>query len=340
MIGETMARPLDSILGEKLQSAHSIGRLYSPISESERRGLRRRIKTGTVTSPYKKLYALRSQWEQMQRPEQYRAIIHTLAELYPTWTFCSFSAAALYGLEVPYSEMNRIHIASDCSRCSHNLVYHHRRVSTTVRVNGILCDSIEQAVFDCIRSSQFHYALAIADSTLRLLSVEADEMIKRLKTHCKGRHGMDYVKDVLSYANPKAENGGESYARAVMIENGVMLPELQVEHYDPLTKTTYRDDFEWKLKSGIVAGELDGIKKYTRIAIERGKTIEQVLLEERQRESRLRNQGLTFARFTFEQIRKVTPFLHILDSCGIPRIGINPRAPKATIASKEIQPRR
>ena len=38
-----------------------------------------------------------------------------------------------------------------------------------------------------------------------------------------------------------------------MIENGVMLPKLQVEHYDPVTKTKYRDDFEWELKTGNVA---------------------------------------------------------------------------------------
>ena len=89
-----------------------------------------------------------------------------------------------------------------------------------------------------------------------------------------------------------------------MIENGVMLPKLQVEHYDPVTRTKYRDDFEWELKTGNVAGELDGNKKYTLIAKNRGATIEQVLLEERQRESKLRNQGLKFARFTFDQIRQ------------------------------------
>ena len=335
-----MTRSLETLLIAKLQSALAKGRLYAPESESERRGLRRRMAKGTVASPYKGLYTVKDQWERIQKREQYRIIIDTIAELYPTWTFCSYSAAVLYGLEVPYSEMKCIHIAAACSRQSHSLVYHHNKIEKISIVHGIRCDSIEQTICDCIRCSEFHYALAIADSALRILKLDTTEMVERISSKCKGMHGMAYVRDVFSYADPKAENGGESYARAVMIENGVMIPELQVEYYDPLTKTTYRDDFEWKLANGTIAGELDGMKKYTRIATQRGKSITQVLLEERQRESRLRNQGLTFARFTFDQVRNVAPFLEILDSCGVPRIGTNTRAPKLKSRSKGIKMRK
>jgi len=235
--------------------------------------------------------------------------------------------------------MNLVHIAATCSRRTNDLVYHHMKIDSPENVDGVKCDSIEGTVLECVRKSDFRYALAVADSSLRLLRRNAKEMIERIETKCKGRHGIAYVKEVFGHANSRAENGGESYARAVMIENGVMLPKLQVEHYDPVTKTKYRDDFEWELKTGNVAGELDGNKKYTLIAKNRGVTIEQVLLEERQRESRLRNQGLKFARFTFDQIRHVSSFLDILDSCGIPRIGINPRAPKPPAKRREIASR-
>lgn len=334
-----MPRSLEAILVRKLTDAFSNGKLYAPKTDSERRGLKRRVRKGTVTSPYKGLYALKDQWAEAEKPQQYKMIIATLAELYPSWVFCSFSAASMQGLEVPFTEMNRIHIATTCSRRTHGLVCHHMKINEHVTVNGVKCASVESSVFECIRNSDFKYALAVADSALRLLKLNANEMIDRLATKCKGKHGMAYVKDVFSHANSKAENGGESYARAVMIENGVMLPKLQVEHYDQVTKTKYRDDFEWELKTGNVAGELDGNKKYTLIAKERGLTIEQVLLEERQRESRLRNQGLKFARFSFDQLRNVAPFLDILDACGIPRIGTNPRAPKPPTKRRTITQR-
>lgn len=334
-----MPRSLETTLIKKIADAFSSGKLYTPKTDSERRGLKRRVLKGTVATPYKGLYALTEQWVDMEKPQQYKMIIKTLAELYPNWVFCSFSAAVLHGLEVPFTEMNLVHIAATCSRRTNDLVYHHMKIDSPENVDGVKCDSIEGTVLECVRKSDFRYALAVADSSLRLLRRNAKEIIERIETKCKGRHGIAYVKEVFGHANSRAENGGESYARAVMIENGVMLPKLQVEHYDPVTKTKYRDDFEWELKTGNVTGELDGNKKYTLIAKDRGVTIEQVLLEERQRESRLRNQGLRFARFTFDQIRHVSSFLDILDSCGIPRIGINPRAPKPPAKRREIASR-
>lgn len=335
-----MPRSLEAVIKQKLKAAFLKGMLYSPKTDSERRALKRRVVKGTVVSPYKGLYALKEQWTGVEKRQGYKAIIATLAELHPDWVFCSFSAAAIYELEVPYKEMDYVHIAATCSRCSHTLVCHHMSAGECATIDGIKCDALESAVHDCVRSSTFRYALAIADSSLRALGLGKDEMVERIKRRCKGRHGMDYVAQVFSYADGRAENGGESYARAVMIENGVMMPQLQVEHYDPVTDTNYREDFEWELKTGNVAGELDGYRKYTRIAQEQGKTVDQVLLEERQRESRLRNQGIQFARFSFDQLRNVTPFLDILDACGIPRTGVNNRAPKMPEGRRTIKKRK
>ena len=106
-----MPRSLEAVLVRKLTDAFSNGKLYAPKTDSERRGLKRRVRKGTVMSPYKGLYALKDQWAEAEKSQQYKMIIATLAELYPSWVFCSFSAASMQGLEVPFTEMlSLIHI--------------------------------------------------------------------------------------------------------------------------------------------------------------------------------------------------------------------------------------
>lgn len=71
------------------------------------------------------------------------------------------------------------------------------------------------------------------------------------------------LRRLCELADKKSENGGESFARAQMIELGFMIPELQHEFVIPGAGKSYRTDFLWKLPSGaLIVGELDGHGKY------------------------------------------------------------------------------
>ncbi len=59
----------------------------------------------------------------------------------------------------------------------------------------------------------------------------------------KGRRGIVAVRDLLQYADGRAESGMESEARLVMIDYGVPMPELQYEIHGP--DETWRVDFAW-----------------------------------------------------------------------------------------------
>lgn len=323
-----MAGTYDDKLNKLLQESLQNGLLYAPSGYAERRALERRAEAGMIASPFKGLYAPTEEWRAMQAARRYRTLLSSIARIHPNWVFCSFSAASIHGLEIAITNMNKVHIASTSSRTNGMVVRHHLRGITPVQVGNIACAPLESTMIDCIRECDFRCALAIADSALRAASASVRDVTRNVLEMCRSSNAREYAVDVLSYADGRAENGGESYARAVMIEQGVMVPQLQVEHYDPITQTRYRDDFEWNLASGRVAGELDGKQKYESIALEQGRTIDDVILAERQRESRLRNQGIRFARFTFDQVRRVAPFLEIIDMCGIPRIGENHRIPR------------
>lgn len=71
------------------------------------------------------------------------------------------------------------------------------------------------------------------------------------------------METLVNYANPKSENGGESLARAIMLELGFVEPELQHEFPNPNhPQSPYRADFMWKVNGKIIVGEFDGTDKY------------------------------------------------------------------------------
>lgn len=313
---------------EAVEGAARSGLLYTPTSRSLERALARLRAAGVVVRPHRGLYAPSATWEALNVRERYMMWLRSLSRRHPDWVFCSHSAAAAYGVELPHRAMGAIHIVASRTTRDGDICRHHIKAAAADERDGIKVTAFAHAVGSSIVQLDFPYALGVADSALRVADCTGAHLLRSMFDQMKGTCRREYLADVLSYADSRSENGGESYARAIMIEQGVMLPELQVEHIDPISGKRYRVDYEWELANGVVCGELDGAEKYSRIARRRGRSIEDVLREERQRESRLRNQGMRFARFTFDQVREVDPFLAILDSCGIPRIGSNPRAPR------------
>ncbi|MBR1828943.1 MAG: hypothetical protein IJ781_05465, partial [Atopobiaceae bacterium] len=124
----------------------------------------------------------------------------------------------------------------------------------------------------------------------------------------------------VRYADPLAANGGESVARAVMIEQGFMIPELQAEVTDPLDPSqTYYVDYRWQLEGGDVIGELDGRDKYVLPEMMGGRDTLGVVIDERHRESRLTVPGTKVLRFSFRDVMDVERFVSLLELYGIPR---------------------
>lgn len=123
------------------------------------------------------------------------------------------------------------------------------------------------------------------------------------------------------YANPLAENGGESMARGTMIELGYEVPELQVEVPNPLDDNhPFRVDFMWQRRdASLVIGELDGMDKYIEPEMCKGRTSVEVMSAERVRESRLTIAGARVMRFHFDDVLDRTGFASILDVFGVPK---------------------
>lgn len=276
-----------------------------------------------MVCPHTGLYTHVGTWEDMEPDARQIHLIRSLARQHPDWIFCGPSAALLHGLFVSFADLHVVHIIGPCKRGSGMVLRHHRRELPVEVVNGIRVTKLDQTTFDCMRSMPFRRALGIADSYLAQTGLDVDGTIKRIGVQHRGKRRIRSVREVLSHANPLAENGGESYARAVMIEEGVMLPRLQVPFRVKGRAEPYRVDFLWEIRVGsriiYVAGELDGLGKWMKPELMGGRDFYRVKRDESNRESDLTSLGLQVARFTIDDCMAVEPLLARLRRFRIPR---------------------
>ena len=298
------------------------------VAESHAEGeLLRRLRTqGEVVSPCRGVYA---------RAESYRAatcrirtyrLIRALGRAHPTWVFCCYSAAVMHGLQVPYALLDKVHVIStgndgaDGRIARHDM---HAEGGEVTSIFGVRVTSLRKTLIDCLCASTFSQGLPIADSALHWGLVGKEEMIGWLHEDGRRRRGVRQARETAAWADGRSENGGESVARATMIELGFEVPELQVELFDPMEPNNpKRGDFGWRLNDGRwIIGELDGLEKYRG----RGGTAGAVdaairaMARERRREAHINLTNATVVRFSMDEVRDTSYFERLLASAGVPR---------------------
>lgn len=314
------------------RKAERNGLLARPLGKSARKACERLRDTGLLVSPFTGFY-LRAEYDRDLTPRsRILALIRTVAQLHPDWIFCSFSAAVVYGLQVPHALLGRLHLATPPNGNRHRLAgvacCHRLRDGATARIDNVLVTTIEQTLLDCLCQASFRHGLAIADSSLHWNLTDRDRMERFAAKHGTRRHGIKTARAVLRYADGRSDNGGESVARAIMIEEGLMLPELQVEVPDPLQPGAVKVvDFLWRLPCGkTIIGELDGEVKYQGTDRQNPHGLQsddlahavRVLSDERRREARLNLTGATVVRFSYAEALNAPYLVKLLTTAGVP----------------------
>ncbi|MBR1828991.1 MAG: hypothetical protein IJ781_05710 [Atopobiaceae bacterium] len=300
-----------------------IPRLTVASSQAEERRLERLVKKGELVAPMRGMFVNADEWSRLSPLEQARRTIATLSDKHPKWVFNLFSAAAIYSLEVGRDDLATVHRLGP-RRSRHlgqgPIVVHRGRTSNPVAVDGILVTPVLQTVVDCLCALEFGRALAIADSAQRVLGVTKPELEAELKTR-ENCVGWKVARDAIAFSDPLSANGGESMARAVMIEQGFMIPRLQVERRDPFNPNkTFYVDYYWNLgEAGEVIGELDGRDKYVLPDLTGGRDAVDVLRAERLRESRASGGRARVMRFSFADVMDERRLVQLMELYGIPR---------------------
>lgn len=317
----------DMRINHMIEEAESKGMYVVPRSELDERALDRRVARGGLTKLCKGLYARTAYLESLSPRERSRRAISTLANLQPRWTFCSYSAALVHGLQVPYALLDtvRVAVAPGHSRKRYPGFVHFHIVKgeRPVTVDGIRVTSLLRTLLDCMCQAPFRYGLAIVDSALHWRLVSRAQLEAYVAVYGKGRIGISTARRVLRYCDGRAENGGESVARATIIDLGLMIPELQVEVTDPMNpNVTARVDMFWRLPDGrIIIGELDGFVKYRDDSTAGVDEAVRRLARERRREAHLNLTGATVVRFSYAEAEDPEYLFKLLTQAGVPLAG-------------------
>lgn len=163
-------------------------------------------------------------------------------------------------------------------------------------IDGIRCTSLSRTVFDLCRTLPREAAVAIADAAERMMGERLREWdrdaIESWRTGLQqrldlagGARGIRQARWVADFADGRAQLPGESVSRLQLHRLGFARPQLQVPVPGP-GGTTYYVDFG--LDDTNSFGEFDGKGKYLDEAMRSGRSIDEVVLDEKQREDWIR----------------------------------------------------
>ena len=295
----------------------------TPQSTSDERRLKRARQAGRLISPAPHLFVQPDPWNELRPNVQHRYVVRSLARLHPNWIFSHVSAAVMHGLYVSYTLINQVHILTDRHQNSASNAFVRRHKVTAADftiVDDVRATTLARTAFDCLRSYDFRAGLAVADSASHQLSLSGDELGYSFTTFSTRNLGWRRACKIAGFADGRSENGGESVARAVMIERGYRIPNLQVVVNDSVDGNAYRVDFCWQIDDRTrVLGELDGREKYRNPHMTQGRDVNDVLADERLRESRVSVQGDRIMRFSYADVIDTRRFCKILDAYHVPK---------------------
>ena len=318
-----MAHCNDQLIDQLLTQAEQEGRCLIPPSTAIRKALLRPIGSAIV-SPMPGLFARKTRWEELNRAQRHVEIVRALAIQHPEWTFCSYSAACLLGLEVSWRHLNVVHVCSETkpsARPGARIQRHRTEPAGAIDQGGISITPPIQTVTDCLLQTGFAVGIPIADSAISKLGLTREQLMEAVEKRAGARNGRAArtALTTLQYADARAESGGESVARAVMIETGFAPDRLQYELTDPFDSTeSMRTDFAWERQAReLTLGELDGFVKYTDQAMLAGRTTAETLVAERQREAHLSLYGHPLIRFTMNEVHSAGVLAKKLQTAGV-----------------------
>lgn len=322
-----MGRQVEQRLAEQLDAAEARGSLLRPSSKADAAALARRASrrpSPTVVAPLPGLYARRAYWDSLKPDARALARMRALAQTHPDWVFSVQSAALVHGFPVSYGVLGQTHIAAAHDmRCPDRsqVIRHEVTGDEPEVISGLRVTSFWRTVFDCLARLDFDEALVVADGTLRAKKISRRKMSELLTRRFRGCAGIRRVRMICQWAEPCAESGGESLARAAMIRLGFEVPHLQMELPDPVeTGKRFRVDFVWRdVSRRLIFGEFDGKQKYVKQQLEKGETLSKVIDAEHERQTRLTVYRASFLRLSYAEVRDAEVLKRKLTLYGVPR---------------------
>ncbi len=245
------------------------------------------------------------------------------ARMAPGAVFSHFSAAALWGLDVldGWPELVDVAVARGSGGRSTGRIRRRTLLTPghdTVRWGRHEVTTVAQTVVDIAASVPYIAGLVVADQALWARRpggalLDAQELQRVAADHA-GRGALRAAR-VAAAATPLADSVRETQSRALLELLGFPRPELQHEFLLPSGRRA-RSDFFWPEFAHV--GEFDGLDKYRDPELLRGRTAQQALIEEKDREDELRRIVRRFSRWRTPALEHPARLYDILVAAGLP----------------------
>jgi hypothetical protein len=272
----------------------------------DRRGHARAAEGGAETRVAHGVYADAVQWGSLDRRARYIARVEAIARTRLRRPVVShWSAAALHGLPVVSQKLDAVHItAPEASggRSYPGVTMHCVPLcdEEVVEVNGLLVTSLARTLIDIAASATAVSSVPALDHALHLdRGNQKPPLLTKAELWDAHSRRMPFVgharaRTAIEFAVATSDSPLESVSRVNMREIGFPVPELQ-HRFDDHRGLIGFSEFYWPEYR--LVGEADGQSKYTDPKYRRGRSLEQVLLDEKERADRIRALGETVSRW-------------------------------------------
>ena len=293
------------------------------------RRYRRACERGQLVRIHRGVYVDAAAWRELKPSERYRTqVVGAHRASRTSWPVSHASAAALWGVPLVGAPPKVVHMLSGKATGTRTENGFRRHASAgadldVVELDGMPVTSLARTLAEFAATASFRDAVvaldwAIAPSTPRHPKpfVSIDEVFAaadRLGI-VRGRRRLERAG---AFANGASGSPGESVSRVCMLELGFPMPVLQMEFFDAFGSIGFTD-FWWPEFNLI--GEFDGFGKYIREEFTKGRSTAEVVIDEKNRENRLRaaDGGHGMTRWDWQEAMGPPLLFERLSSAGLP----------------------
>jgi hypothetical protein len=288
------------------------------------RALRRDADAGRLHRITRGVFLAAAAWSELTAAQRHRLqVIAIAAELDCSETISHRSAAALWGIPILGVFPSGLEVTTERRRGGRSEGRIRRRclgldgVATTSYL-GLTVTTPAQTAVDLARGPSFAASVVSLDAVLNRRGggplATAEELGAALLATGERRGGRR-AQYAVSFATDLSESVGESRSRVAIHQAGFPRPELQVEFRDAVGSVG-RVDFWWPEFN--LVGEFDGLVKYRDERLRNGRSAEQVVIDEKLREDRLRRLGPRVVRWVNGDVDDPRRLYRILIEAGLP----------------------
>lgn len=287
--------------------------------------LRRRATRGELRRVHHGVYATEQDWSRWNSEERYRARVFGIGQSRRSDVVLQgYSAAALWRLPIIGAWPAEVHLLTEKAAGGrsharirrHAVGFEHAGITT---IDGLHVTGAARTVIDLAAVAPFMTAVATADFALHTELTTRGELATLLQTMGRFR-GSARAARVVDFSTPLAESVAESASRVTMARCRFPEPELQKEFWGPNGEHAFVDHWFRGVRT---IGEVDGRSKFEDPRFLRGRSPEQALWDEKQREDWLRLQSDGFGRWDWSIAVSPRRLTQRLLEMGVPQLPPN-----------------